>query len=177
MKNGPKLWTAILANFPEGAIVAGGAVRDYLLGLEPKDIDVFISAEVADPPSDDDELFSALVWVRDPRFNLERIDNRYERSEEYAALNNIAVVSSGELFGYKVDVIELDNQQTPLEIVSSFDFGINQCWFDTEIHDTAAALLDRQTRTIRLHHFDRLERSKLRFDRLNERHGGIFSQC
>ena len=43
MANGPDLWRAILAKMPPGSIVAGGAVRDYLLGYEPKDIDVFMS--------------------------------------------------------------------------------------------------------------------------------------
>lgn len=181
MNNGPALWTEILKHFPAGAIVAGGAVRDYLLGLEPKDIDVFITAEQAnppypEPPLEGDELMEfILTRCFDPRMGLGRIDNIYERQEEYKALNNIDLVSSGQLLGYKVDAIVLSDSPTPEEIVADFDFGINQCWFDTEIHDTAAATMDRQTRLIRLYHFDRTERSIARFHRLNERHGGIFS--
>lgn len=46
MQNGPALWLKILSRFPSGAIVAGGAVRDYLLGAEPKDIDVLYPCRV-----------------------------------------------------------------------------------------------------------------------------------
>lgn len=43
MQNGPKLWREILSSHSPKAIIAGGAVRDYLLGLgEPKDIDIFL---------------------------------------------------------------------------------------------------------------------------------------
>jgi len=51
-KNGPGLWTAILDDVKDylstyygeaDAIIAGGAVRDFLLDEAPKDIDVFIS--------------------------------------------------------------------------------------------------------------------------------------
>lgn len=38
-KNGPELWQEIIEKLP-GAVIAGGAVRDYLLGVEPKDIDL-----------------------------------------------------------------------------------------------------------------------------------------
>lgn len=41
LANGPALWKEILSFFPEGSIIAGGCVRDYWLGKEPKDIDVF----------------------------------------------------------------------------------------------------------------------------------------
>lgn len=47
-ENGPGLWNKLASRFseylPDGykPVVAGGAVRDFLLGLPPKDIDVFI---------------------------------------------------------------------------------------------------------------------------------------
>jgi len=40
--NGPDLWDAILLKLGPDAYIAGGAVRDYILGTEPKDIDVFL---------------------------------------------------------------------------------------------------------------------------------------
>src|SRR5688572_21236605 len=48
MKNGPELWDKILYAVrevyePNYACIAGGAVRDYLLGKPSKDIDVFVA--------------------------------------------------------------------------------------------------------------------------------------
>ena len=42
MNNGPELWKKYLSIFPTDTIVAGGAVRDWMLsGGPPKDIDIF----------------------------------------------------------------------------------------------------------------------------------------
>jgi hypothetical protein len=167
--NGPDLWRAILAVMPVGSVIAGGAVRDYLLGVEPKDIDVFsdIAAERAMPSEADHNIVYS-----DPRFGLYRIENEYERFEEYAAVSNIACVSSGQLLGHRVDHVIIEGFTSGPELVAGFDFGLNRCWFDGEIHDTDEARHDRETRTATLLLTDRVERSATRFQRLNERWGG-----
>ena len=43
MKNGPELWDKLLSELPESAIIAGGCVRDFIFGGEPKDIDIWLS--------------------------------------------------------------------------------------------------------------------------------------
>lgn len=167
MENGPELWDAILSRMPKGAVVAGGAVRDYLLGVPPKDIDVFWHA-TAVPQTD--IPFDLDCIQPDPRSGLWRIDSIFERKEEYEALNDILLVSRGQLFGFTVDLIELS---VPFD-VASFDFGINHVWYDGTLHDTEAAFNDRFTLYVTLHHADRLERSRKRFARFNERHGGKY---
>jgi len=158
--NGPDLWREILAIMPPGSVVAGGAVRDFLLGVEPKDIDVFI-----------DMAADGAASGRDPRFGLYRIDNEYERFEEYAAVSDIVCVSSGMLMGRRVDAVVMENYTGGAALVEGFDFGINRCWFDGELHDTPEARSDREAKRATLLLTDRIERSVKRFERLRERWG------
>lgn len=176
LANGPELWRAILAEMPTGAVVAGGAVRDFLLGYEPKDIDVFmaippISKEPIPFPNLSDPFVIGDLELGDPRHGLLRIDAEHERFEEYTAVSNIVCVSSGRLLGWRVDAIDLDDFEGGEKLVTQFDFGITRCWFDGEIHDTPEAKLDRESRTITLLLNARRERSLARFERLKTRWG------
>lgn len=164
MANGPAAWAAILNCFPEGAIIAGGAVRDFALGVEPKDIDVFLPC---------------TSW---PRGGLEPL-GRFEslgtdRNDDYSAMPAISIVQRGRLYGHQIDVVGLwfeDENYRPERIVSTFDFGISRCWFDGEIHDTPEAESDRRDGTVTLLLTDRPERASIRFARFNERMGGGYS--
>lgn len=173
MNNGPELWDAILAEMQPGAIIAGGAVRDYFLGVEPKDIDVFMG----DKPTPEASVLSGcwdlsqLSCAYDARSGLGRIDNTYERIEEYAAVTGIVLVSTGTLFDHRVDAIVMDNFD-PTTLVEGFDFGITRCWYDGEIHDTPEARNDRYYGTVTMLLDSRKERSLARFDRFNKRTGG-----
>ncbi len=173
MANGPDLWQAILAQMPEGAIVAGGAVRDFLLGYEPKDIDVFMGLPPVAEYAPDEPLGDMLdaISAHDPRHGLMRIENTHERYEEYAAVSNIVCVSSGALFGYRVDAIDIGDFDGGEKLIEQFDFGITRCWFDGKLHDTPEAKIDRDTRTMTLLLSERRQRSIARFDRLRERWG------
>jgi hypothetical protein len=171
LENGPDLWRAILERMPVGSIVAGGAVRDYLLGKEPKDIDVFMGVPAVSEEVDFEALCDLNI-LPDPRHGLFRIENTHERFEEYAAVSCILCVSSGELLGRKVDAVEIEHFQGGAELIKEFDFGITRCWFDGEIHDTPEAKHDRENKVITLLSDARQERSIARFERLNERWGG-----
>lgn len=171
MTNGLELWSEILKQFPPQAIIAGGAVRDFLLGVEPKDIDVFIPNT---PPEQPSRISFEAFGCPSDRYGLFRIDGIYERQAEYEALNNICLVSTGTLHGYRVDAIELTDVITPLELVQTFDFGINQCWFDSVTHITGNMIHDSQNQVVTLYHTDRMDRSLKRFERFNERHGNSY---
>ena len=157
MTNGPELWTKILARMPEGSIVAGGAVRDFLIGVEPKDIDVFCSSKNFATP----EGFTALP--------------ESERNGEYDAMSEIDVVHHGELEGYPVDLVFMNiepfNAQTLVEI---FDVSTAQCWFDGECHAYAAAAGDLAEGLVTVLRYERLPRTIERFERFNARHDGRF---
>lgn len=168
MKNGPDLWDSILEKMPAGSVIAGGAVRDYLLGVEPKDIDVFMGV-----PNDLVD-FTTFNIGDEPRSGLFRIDNFYERLEEYQAMTNIDLVSSGTMFDFKVDAVVMTNFTDGAALVSEFDFAINQCWYTKAegVRWTEASTVDRICKMVTLLQTDRLERSQKRFARFNERMGG-----
>lgn len=159
MNNGPQLWAAILALMPEGAIVAGGAVRDYFLGVEPKDVDVFVPSV-------------ALGGFDFTGFELLGEDRR----EEYEALSFIDAVQRTKVNGMQVDLVGVHMPDwSPRALVETFDFGITRSWFDQDgLHDTAEAGFDRASKTVtRLIH-DRPERAHVRFERFNQRMDGAF---
>lgn len=158
--NGPALWCTILAAMPPRSIIAGGAVRDYLLGYEPKDIDVF------SPPDP--------VWrIPDGFEGLGNGPNDAVRRAEYEAMTNIDIVVRGEVEGWTVDLVGV-TFTTPAELIGTFDFGVTRCWADAEgqVHDTPEAERDRLFALVtRLIH-DRPDRAQARFDRFNARMGG-----
>ena len=157
MTNGPELWTKILAQMPPGSIIAGGAVRDFLLGAEPKDIDVFCSDLNFSIP----EGFAVLEGA--------------EQDEEYAAMGEIDVVARGIVEGFTVDLVFMTlspfNAQT---LVESFDVTTSQRWFDGECHAYAAAAGDLAEGLVTVLRYERLPRTIERFDRFNARHDGRF---
>ncbi|MDR7061215.1 MULTISPECIES: hypothetical protein [unclassified Sphingopyxis] len=152
--NGPELWDQILAFFP-GAVIGGGAVRDYLLGVEPKDIDVFAYSADLDIPT-----------------NFASLDS--DRREEYEALGFIDIVTRATLAGYQVDLVGINMFSTPDALIESFDFGVSRCAYTTErgIIDTPECRSDRENRTVSILLDDRLIRGRRRFERFNDRMGG-----
>ncbi len=157
IENGPALWDTILARFPPGAVIAGGAVRDYLLGVPAKDVDVFLRS--IDWPSSGFNGFASLA------------DNL---DAEYAAMQMIEVVQHGRIAGAEVDVIgvHLPDGFSAERLIAQFDFGLTRCWYDGELHDTPEAAADRAAHTVSLLINDRPERALKRWARFNERMGG-----
>jgi hypothetical protein len=152
--NGPALWSELLAQLP-GAVVAGGAVRDYFLGVEPKDIDIFLSSDKYTIP----EGFEPLGD---------------DRSSEYAALPDIAIVTRGTINGFQVDLVGMANLNAET-LLDTFDFGISRSMFaDGVIVDTPEAKFDRDNKVVTMILDDRTERSVKRFERFNERMGGVY---
>lgn len=161
--NGPDLWRKVLAVLPAGAIIAGGAVRDHFLGIEPKDIDVFL-------PSSEYENRPGFEPLGD------------DRRAEYEALPIIDVVTRGTIAGHQVDFVGVNPHCADFAsgwsgeaLVRTFDFGISRCWFDGAIHDTPEAKADRETRRVSVLITDRMHRATARFERFNERMGGAFT--
>lgn len=162
LPNGPELWAEILKCCPPGAFIAGGAVRDYLLGVEPKDIDVFAST---------DTLVPNAPWQTEV---FRRIDIPEDRRAEYEAMTEVDVVQRGRIAGWTVDLVYgwYEKEFSAPKVVETFDFGLARCWWDGELHDTPEAAADRNNRTVTLLIKDRPFRAQQRFDRFNARMGG-----
>lgn len=138
MQNGPVLWTSIINQlteaFPDSRIaVAGGAVRDYKIGVKPKDIDVFIGF---DGKEIDFELaclelpeLKKLVPTGDLReyMNPATPDNPDDLG--YAILG----VYEFKYAGYPVQVIAIPADIfMPEEVVKKFDIALCEFFFTPE---------------------------------------------
>lgn len=157
MRNGPKLWSTILAALEpctSFAIVAGGAVRDFMLDAQPKDIDVFVLMK---------DFSKIPEWLIPVDMSNDAL------SEEYEGLNYVAGLWRGELHGQRVEMIELADLVsggTPEALVNAFDFGATRCWFANDgICTTVECQTDLDCNLYTLLIADRLERSVNRFAR------------
>jgi hypothetical protein len=131
-------------------------VRDYLLGVEPKDIDIFVCSSDFNPPANFQPLYDA------------------EKREEYEALDNIDIVMRAEIAGFQVDLVGVAPFSCGFELVETFDFGISRCFYAGKglAMATPEFCWDRDHQTVTLLLNDRRERAQRRFDRFNERMGG-----
>lgn len=175
MKNGPELWATLLTVIGvPGAVVAGGCIRDYKLGLEPKDYDIFV-------PVDTREGLQALADrlpgdLRLIEFECEDDGGNYA---EYFKGVLIGVLE-GDLLDYPVNIVA---RQPHLEggtqgLIESFDFGILQCAYELGGHITQTSafqhdLLDRTATLVVDRGEDLKANSHLRFMRFDERNPGV----
>lgn len=122
-ENGPEFWRFLLDNVREilecDAAIAGGAVRDYFLGLPPKDIDVFVDI-------DDFEIIQAnhpeLNWG--PGFVA---GNVYKDNERL----NIKGVMNFQYKGHKIQLVAkpIPKEFYATELIKTFDMSVGMCYF------------------------------------------------
>lgn len=179
MYNGPELWNTILGPirgaFGDDALIAGGAVRDFFLGFEPKDIDVFVNVGTIE------ELLDCAETL-DNRFTLAPLDpelDEYETNPDW--VNEVSgVLDGGFLTGLGVwDHFNVQVIGRPMadfrgrNLSQRFDLGITCCWFDGDLNDTVEAYRDRAGRTLTLLRHDtpeHVEASRKRALRFKRRH-------
>lgn len=161
-ENGLELWTELLTQLPNG-IVAGGAVRDWFLGVPPKDIDIFFGQGDFPYTGMQFDQIEGDKWVPNS-----------ERAQEYAAMTDIEIVLRAEINGLQIDLVGLNKPiDCPSELLAMFDFGITRCAFVPDwLIDSVEAETDRTNKTVTQLLHDRPERAEARFRRFNERMGG-----
>lgn len=166
MLNGPELWDHILKVLPKGCIIAGGAIRDYMLKWPPRDIDVFCGSDTPLP-----------AW-NNGRNNFREIPIPEEKRKEYEALGNgqeVAVVQRGEIAGWTVDYVQLVKEKVKwTDVVSRFDLSITCGAYDGVLHLTQEMLMDLATQRCTMRRERGQDRTKERFERFNMRTGGNF---
>jgi hypothetical protein len=148
------------------AVIAGGAVRDDLLGVEPKDYDFFIPFK--EYPN----------VVRE--FNGGK---RHPKSKDYTTSHSdISDVYQFEYEGIKVELMRSrfdPSEDFGQKVIQSFDFGICMAYYEGSslIRDTDKFQEDVKNGTMTLYKLQRisdLPRSIDRFNRLNGRLGGRY---
>jgi hypothetical protein len=176
-KNGPELWDKILEGVreiydPQYACVAGGAVRDYLLGIKPKDIDVWcIQKEGEYRMNELLEQADCLGW------KYVEINHNALR---YGDQQNVFVLR-GQVFGCTAELIfpirgKMIEFPTGRNVVEGFDFYICQHWYDGQVNSTPEAktdLLKKRWRVVKEKKLDAVLRNH--FERVNKRCKGIFT--
>lgn len=176
--SGPAVWGALLnqirAAAPARYVVAGGAIRDYWLGLEPKDIDVFV-----DTPTRLDLAALALDINAVSGFDVSMIDiEEYQTDDPHL----VGCLEGTWTFNDEVWPINVVARPAllagPLSLVNTFDFGILQAWWDLtsrEIQTTAACDFDRDELFATLMHDRHPSQSMERFMRFQERNGEVLT--
>lgn len=138
--NGFIFWNDVLNRVRDvywgaSTFIAGGCVRDYFIGLEPKDIDVFIQANPTG------QLPAGFEW------DLERP----ERPEYEAGLNGIRGIEDFVYQGTKINVIYIG--QNPYDYTTThFDSRINQGYVNINFLEVPAATMrDLESKTYTIH--------------------------
>lgn len=190
-RNGPELWSFLLGEIGmAGAVVAGGCIRDYLLGVEPKDIDIFVAIDAR-------QKLEQLGDKLGSGWNVELMNLECEEQYEEAFDGELVGVLEGEAYGVPVNIVSrrahfgrakatareyLNDDWTDCldepdnwSLINSFDFGILQASYqgeDTGVILTPAALRDLANKTATLTRDRYYEQSLVRFDRFNSRNPG-----
>ena len=187
MLNGPTLWDEIIGklirsdvDFPQlasKAVVAGGAVRDYMLDLKPADIDVFII-----PASLDMSVAFAGYGFSLNNQDLSRAG--HPEYEEWSAgrltglMDGYYVDSDGDK--HKVQLIySQDLCVSEGELAMNFDSEINRvvyCGGGEDVQTIGNALHDYKQKTYTVTSASRShDRTKARYQRFNYKNPGLLA--
>lgn len=109
--NGPRLWTNILNQIPGDSVIAGGCVRDWMLGVPEKDIDVFYN----NVPGEGD-----FVLQNGWRLAEEQVQQQhYDRG-----LNGIRGIVDAVYQDHRVQLIRLNDDVNLGQYITNFDISI-----------------------------------------------------
>jgi hypothetical protein len=183
----PGNWDDILDEvrpvFGADAVIAGGAVRDYLLGLWAKDIDIFVNAA-----NIGELVVSVELLDKYPGWNIQMIEmsdlagNGDISADDYAAWGRgegtLVGVAEGDWNGIPVNIIARRSHHEGIsDLIESFDFGIVQVAYegDGRYRMTEAHVVDRRFRTATITVQKYADLSVARFQRFNDRNPGVLT--
>lgn len=182
--NGPVIWHPLLSNLLQADetvrfTVVGGCVRDYLFGLEPKDIDVAVSIstrvelEALADAIDDLPEFDGTALIHFDE------DDSYEETQAGVL---VGVIDTNWTFNDVTMPVQIIARPAfsggPVQGVSQFDWGILQVWWEqgmTHVGRTAIAEKDIAQKSATLTQRDEglVPRSLERFHSFDLRHPGL----
>jgi hypothetical protein len=131
-----------------GAAIAGGFIRDSIVGVQFKDIDIFIPytedkvIEAVMAKIDAEEMQSASYMSQQ---EVTRIWSKYltsEDTDEYDTPEDDLLISKQ----HEVQIIMLAKGMTLADRIPLYDFGFCQCWFDGKTLSYTDAFVDDLTR-------------------------------
>lgn len=122
MKFWPETWREVFwevkKTFP-GAIIAGGALRDWYLGKEVKDVDIFVPWHPVQGPMLDGWKPMSVEFLEEEGYGLQRaVQGVWEKEVEGIKFQIIKVSFLGPNFVY--------------DLMHNFDIGLCKVWGRTE---------------------------------------------
>jgi hypothetical protein len=173
--NNPELWNPILAAVreiyePAYVCIAGGIIRDYLLGENPKDVDVFMN--LGDKKLDLDEIYEKAQELGWQQVDLVGNAEPYLKDAPNGKKPLTVACLRGKVKGVTVDLL-VTLCKTGREIVEGFDFHMCEHWYDGEVHSTPLGKVDIQKKQWTPSR-PLTDITKGHFDRVNERCGGKY---
>ncbi|MDF0504855.1 hypothetical protein POK33_29400 [Burkholderia cenocepacia] len=167
---------SILAQLQEVGVkglIAGGAVRDHILGKPVKDIDVFVAHD-SDVVSKLQTAFGVLHVS--PSLAAEYIGEAGQSEVQHVYEVSFGDDPFGQFNRAPTQVIVLAPGMDPLDRVKHHDFGICQCWYEGSpngvMASTEAFLDDYRQKFFTLSHCEdqqQFDRSMRRWERFKER--------
>lgn len=173
MLNGPKLWDQLLeAVGVDGAVIAGGCIRDYMLGLEPKDYDIFVPCQTLKEWTD---LKYAKFAGVSTLWELSDTQEGAEYNKSDFGETPLLGVMEGEMLGVRVNIIaRTSHADGPEALIRSFDFHVLQAYYAGDmVEATPAMTRDIHQKRATLAHEKHKEQSIARFERFNARNPGV----
>jgi len=143
--NGPEFWDVILRDIRREnpsiqPIIAGGAVRDFILGGEAKDIDVWFYKSTRGGPTTA-TMHKAKRWTR--------VVPDDEDENEYASNSRLKMLHNYAFYGWDVQLIGVDVFPWGWEsLVNDFNIGLSKMAYDGAVHAHADALTDIANKTV-----------------------------
>lgn len=140
------------------AVLAGGALRDLYCAKRVKDIDIFI---LYDKPTS--SYYEAIKILRG-----EWLSKTYTQISPVYEINYVAEQTK---IKPPIQLIGVHSVKTPLDLISRFDFGLNQiCYDGNEIIYTKAFERDFMYGNFTLTHPKTYDKSIERFNSWNEKY-------
>lgn len=150
----------------EHSVIAGGAVRDTNLEIEPKDYDFYIPSEA----------YKNVVKILSIGSNAKKADGSYPGT-------SIKSVYNMDYEGIKVQLMAVNlknDEELGLNVVKTFDYGLCMAWYEgsTIIQDTEEYQKDKTEETLTLYKLEGMSYLPMameRFNYLNKKLGGYYS--
>lgn len=129
-ENGPALWDDILraVGLCWEPIIAGGCIRDYSLGIAPKDIDVVVGGD------NFEDFYSIIKQLGSSCVGSFLIEGNPDYQPEEGNCPELIGVWEGTILGCPANIICRRSYRDGdmLECISTFDFGCVQAGYSTE---------------------------------------------
>lgn len=108
-------------------VIAGGAARDWYLGQEARDLDIYLSYRANQPIHGNGAIIANWLGIDEKDFKTlgVQFDENKDQSETYAINPNVRCVYE---FEYKGMTVQIINMHTEYVNVSDFCLSICQAW-------------------------------------------------